>query len=239
MTDKKDIKIANSKFSNTVILIFNICTALLFSFIVYRTIFNNNRSIIVIEPLLVIIGCIVYIVLAYLLYKIINRFIKRKKIYIFILFTILTLMQIIFIIIFKVKPSHSWDFGTVFELAKNWVDGVAPLNSQNYLYIYNNNIGITLLLSLFFFISKIFHYTNYINIGYIINLLAINISLLYTCKIICMIFEEKYQKIFILLLLIFSPFITYVPIIYTDTIGLFFIAMACYHIIKYTMLWNN
>lgn len=236
---KKNIPIVNNKFLNIAILVFNICTALLFAFITYRTVFNNNRSIIVLKPIYVIIGCILYTILIYLLYRIINKFIKKKKTYIIILFAILTIIQIIFIIIFKVKPGQSWDFGTIFNCAKDFVDGIAPLNSQKYLYRYNNNIGIALLLSLFFFISKLFHYTNYINVGYIINLLAINISLLYACKIICMIFEEKYQKIFILLLVIFSPFVTYTPIIYTDTIGMFFATMACYHIIRYYIHKDN
>ena len=241
MANKEDnnAQIGNNKFFKIIVLVFNVCMALLFLYITYRTVFRNNRSIIALKPHFILIGCIFYTTLIYLLYRIINRFIKRKKIFISILFAILIMVQIIFIVFFKVIPTRSWDFGTVFVIAKDYVNGVAQINSHEYLYIYNNNIGPTLLLSFFFFISKLFHYTNYINIGYILNLLAINISLLYSYKIICMLFEEKYQKIFTFLLLTFSPFITYTPVIYTDTMGLFFATLACYHIVKHNLYNDN
>lgn len=219
--------------SNILVCIFYTIIFILFGMITYQSLFNNHRSIIQIKPSIIIISCVIYIFMFIILYKIINRFIKDFKKYTIILFCILIMIQIVFITIFQVQSNTPWDFGSVVSLATKYVNGISKINENKYLYIYSNNVGITLFLSFFFYIGKLFHYTNYMNIGYLLNIIAIDISLIYACKSTNILFPDKYKKIFILIIMTFSPFITFTPIFYTDTIAMPFVTVSFYYFIKY------
>ena len=222
-----------AKISNILILLFNIGMSLLFGVITYASTFHNHRSIIQIRPVIIFISCVAYVLITFLLYKIINKFIHNTGRYMIVLFCILIIIQVAFINFFRVDPYNTWDFGKVFSIAQKYVEGIYNPNHYNYLYIYNNNIAITLFLSFFFFIGKLVHYTNYMNIGFLINLFAIDIAILYTYKIIGKIFDKKYTKLFILLTITFTPFITFTPIFYSDTLSMPFVIISFYYLIKY------
>ena len=59
MANKEDnnAQIGNNKFFKIIVLVFNVCMALLFLYITYRTVFRNNRSIIALKPHFILIGC--------------------------------------------------------------------------------------------------------------------------------------------------------------------------------------
>lgn len=230
---KKFSKITrNFNLKEFTILLFNVLMFFLFFITTYNSIFNNNRSIIQIKPIYLILGCLIYISFFFLIHKIINRYIKSTKVYYIILFLILLISQIVFVAIFRIIPNGEWDFGNVYKCAIEQIYGINSLNNSRYLIIYPNNVGISIILTIVFGFFKVIGIHNYEIIGIILNIAIIDVAVLFLIKTIKLIFNEKQTQFFSFLTIIYIPFITYSPIYYTDTFALPFVSMALYFIAK-------
>jgi len=190
----------------------------------------NKYNFIKINYLLYIVGIVITTLLFYLLNKYQNKIFSNKIIKIFMII-IYVLFQIIFIKAFMVKPS--WDFGTVYNIAVRFATGKGKLNTEYYLYMCDNNIGIATIYSLIFKLFYILGIKNsFLTIGLVINCLCIDIGLFYTYLMLKKISKESAKPYFIFCSL-FSPLICYLPIFYTDTFTLPFVATSIYYLYIY------
>lgn len=214
--------------------VFYIIMIIIFILTLYKTVFNNHTTFAQVKPLVLFLCCFIYLAFSFLLYKVLSKIKKHNKVFVVIMFLILIVVQFVFAYIFEVAPkAKSWDFGSVYEAAVNDVEGLMPIEDNSYFYQYTNNIGLALFFKFIFSIAKIFNFTNYTLLGLILNIAFIDIAIVFLYKIIRNNFDEKISRIFFLFTITFSPFITYVPIYYTDTLSLPFAISAIYFLMKY------
>ena len=136
-------------------------------------------------------------------------------------FTILIILQIVFITYLKVDPS--WDFGEIFNDSYEAATGVFELKEYYYKF-YPNNIGILLFFTVIFKVVNLFTINKdvYLLGGMIVNIIMINGSLLAMYILIKKGFNLKGATLFSVFCLFSVPLFTYAPIFYTDTITMIF-----------------
>lgn len=228
-----------NKIKNNTIKIFYCIMVLLFSYLFINIIFFNNTAISKVDFLSLIIGVIIYIFCTLVLYKLYNK-IKTKKVLVTIIFCIsFFIFQLIFSYVFTVLPS--WDFGAVYDSVINSLGGSEGLLSNVYYYRYSNNIGMAILLKIVF---SIFNFigvgkSHLLYVGIVFNILMIDVSIFYLYRISNILFNKKTSNFFLICTLFITPFITYCPIFYTDTLSMPFSIMAIYYFIKFYMNDNK
>lgn len=194
-----------------------IITFMLILLIVFSNINGVNNKVI-----MILMTCLIITIL-FALYFIIQRYGKRIENmnikYIFLLFAIFIIIQLIIGITLKVTPS--WDFGFVYDeavyLTENdtWI-----VSNQSYFQMYPNNQFYLLTLTVIFKIMRMFHFTNYVLGGILINVIFVDISLI--ILFICMrkIWNNKIALFGLLISFLCTAYVLYLPIFYTDTFPL-------------------
>lgn len=180
-----------------------------------------------------IVGLILGVVFFYFLFKKQETVFQYKILNIILLILYLGL-QIGILYFFAVKPS--WDFGQVYDIAVRYALGKGVPTIEGYLYMCDNNIAIATALSLLFKgFSLIGIKNHFLEIGLGLNLLCVNVSHLFTYLTIrkC---NEKYSKPYLVFILLFTPLLFYLPIFYSDTLTLPFLAIALYTLYNYLFI---
>lgn len=225
MKDKK------TRLSNILINILFVLIGLFFV-VMLGNLLLNKYDFIKINYICYFIVLTVFLVVYIILNKYSDKLFSNK--FINIGFLILYfIFQVWFIKEFMVTPS--WDFGDVFEAAARFAIDSVDLNESSYLYLCDNNIPLAVIEGyLFKFCVNIFGlvYNDLIYVGLTLNLLCVDISLFFLYKTLNNI-NGKMSKTFFLFCLFMSPFITYLPIFYTDTLTLPFVSISIYFIYKY------
>lgn len=215
---------------NILINIFYVIMSLIFFSILLSSFFNNKAIPASINPFLMIFSCCLLCTLMYLIARILKK-IKNEKFFVTIAFLLLIIIQIGFAYLFAVTPS--WDFGTVYESAISEAIGDAPINSNLYFYFHSNNIGIAVLLKTYYQFFNLFGISSWNTLGILLNIFLIDLAVLYIYKTCKMFFSKEQCNIFLLITITITPFITYVPIYYTDTLSMPFTIMGIYYFFKY------
>lgn len=222
-----------SKIKKITINTFFIILALLFIYLLFNVIFFNNTTLSKISFVNLIIGIMVYILFTYLFYKLYNKYIKNKKILTILFCFLFICFQFIFSYIFMVLPS--WDFGAVYDSVINDLTKNYSIFDAWYFYRYSNNIGLAILLKIVFAVFNLLSInSNYwIYIGITFNILMIDLAIFYLYKTLKIFFVEKISNFFLICTLFITPFITYCPIFYTDTLSMPFSIAAIYYFSKF------
>ena len=216
------------KITGKLIDVFKLFFVVIFSIIVFKTFFNNNRvKMYDYNPLLLILLVIGYLIIVLFLYKVITRIsFKHKKSIVAIIFGITVLLQLVFSYFFMVIPS--WDVGFVYDIVTNFDMSISSKITTSYLYQYPNNIGITILLSVVFNFFKLINIDSYTVIGIGLNILFIDLAILFLYKVAKELFGYN-RAIFVLILMCtMTPIYTYAPIFYTDTLSMLYPILLLY-----------
>jgi len=233
LLDLKNMKINNhpNKLVSWMINLFYLIMFLFFLYILGNVIFNNPRTIPKVAPLVLLGSSILYILFVFALYKLINKYLKKSPLIVGLIFFVLFIIQLIFAYYFVVEPS--WDFGSVFQGAILDITNILDINQNDYFYRYTNNFGLAIFLKIYFIIFYKLGFEHYVFLGIVLNIICIDLSIIYLYKIFKNFFDEKQSTLFLILTVIFTPFITYVPIFYTDTISLPFGIAGIYYLLRY------
>ncbi len=221
----------NTNIRTSLLHVFYIIMAIVFIYLFIQVIFHNHIGIVQIHPFLLIISMIGYFSFFYFLYRFLQKRVKRDKIFSAICFFILFIIQLLFAYFFAVRPS--WDFGCVHFGAMDHVLKVQSIYQNQYFYQYGNNIPITMLFIFLYKLVHFFGFSQFLFFGIGFNILCIDIALFYMYRFICEYFSKEQSRIFLILTLSFTPFITYAPIFYTDTISLPFAVGGIYYLFHY------
>lgn len=154
----------------------------------------------------------------------------KNKIVNVVLLSLYVVFQIWFICNFKVQPS--WDFGIVYEEAARFARNESTFNQEVYLYMCDNNIPLAVILGYTFKIFYKLGVSDLLNVGLGLNLICVDVSLLFLYLTLNNI-DKKHSKGFFIFCMFVSPFITYLPIFYTDTLTLPFVSFSIYIIYKF------
>jgi hypothetical protein len=170
------------------------------------------------NPFLIFLGALVFLSVFIGLTKLCGLWDERihKRIF-FIGMGVIITAQLCFTYIYQVEPSL-WDFGTIFYAAKDLAKGT--LSYSDYFEDYTNNLGITFLLSAVFRISSIFGDVKAQTLGLLFNIFMIDLALVLLYLTARRIFGTRHATMVLIISLFFTPFITYAPIYYTDTLSL-------------------
>lgn len=213
--------------------IFYILFISIFIFVVWTAIFNSVNLFYRMNSIINIILSLIFFIFLYLTYGILKKLSKDKlKQIITMSFGVLIILQIIFLFFFLVNPG--WDFGIVIRNSKQ----LALYGEKLPVYFYNsypNNIPITLVLSYIFKSVALFTKNNNIlmEVGYIINLLLINLAVYILYKLVKETISEVMAALTIIFCIFVTPLYTYSPIIYTDTFSMIFPIGMFYYFYKY------
>lgn len=213
--------------------IFYILFISIFIFVVWTAIFNSVNLFYRMNSIINIILSLIFFIFLYLTYGILKKLSKDKlKRIITMSFGVLIILQIIFLFFFLVNPG--WDFGIVIRNAKQ----LALYGEKLPVYFYNsypNNIPITLVLSYIFKSVALFTKNNNIlmEVGYIINLLLINLAVYILYKLVKETISEVMAALTIIFCIFVTPLYTYSQIIYTDTFSMIFPIGMFYYFYKY------
>ncbi len=208
---------------------FNIVFIIIFGYILYNSIFKNIVNIFTWNEITITVGVIVNILLLVAFYE----FIKNKekintKLIIPILLVVIFTFQCYIANLFKVSPN--WDMRELFENAKLHLQG--DQSYLPYLYRYNNNIGIQIIIISLFKISDIIRIIDYYDIAILFNIIMIDLALVFTYLVGKKLFDSKRAFIIFIILASMTPIYLYTPIIYTDTISMLFPPLILYLYIR-------
>lgn len=172
------------------------------------------------DSLPILILSIILLVFVFSLHKcltIYENYIERNsKIIITSIFILMMVIQMYLGYKLRVKPS--WDFGFVYDEAVSMIQS-GDFSVKNLLYFlrYPNNWLYLIILVIFYQGLSMFGISDFLIPSLGLNIIMINIGLLFL-YLICVKLWNKKTGVFILLLsLLFAPYYTYVPIFYTDT----------------------
>ncbi len=205
-----------------------------FSLIFVFTIFYNKSSYANLKFYESILSFFAYCFFIFLIWKFFLRKLKdNRKFYFFFLF-LFFILQLIFAFLFAVRPS--WDFGAVNDSVFWDLDGVMSLNKNVYFYRYSNNVGLFLLLKAIYYPFSLLGASHFLllGIGLLFNIILIDIGLFYLYRFLSLFVSSRQRLFFFFLSLLYLPFITYVPIFYTDTYSLPFAIMSLYYLFYYS-----
>lgn len=185
------------------------------------------------NPLIIIISIIILIIiLCYIYKKIKHKEVSNKKTWIFYMVIVSFMTVIQFVIGYLVRTNPSWDLGLVIQSAKEIISYGHSTDMAVYYIQAPNNIFITLILAVIFKISNIFGIDDY-NISMIaINIIFIQLSILFLFKIVKKVFNNVTACFTLVVAFMFLPFYPYSTIMYTDTTSMFLPIAFLYFILK-------
>ena len=133
----------------------------------------------------------------------------------------------------RVEPT--WDYGMVHRSALEWAQE-GKLEDLSYFARYPNN-NLMLLITVLFY--KVIHFFNpasididYIKASIVLNSLIVSLSIFLTSQSAKELYGSKGKKVTVFFLVFLTPILLYTEIFYTDIIGLLFISLLAYLLIK-------
>ena len=195
-------------------ILLQICTLMffvIFSYILYDGLFNPYPMYMELNPFIIILGIGILLLILYLLIKGFSKLSKKKLILISIInFSVLFLLQFIFLRFFQVNPS--WDFGMVYNGALSQLDRFDYL-SFYFVGYYPNNIPLLIVEMLLMRFFRLFGISDYLTPLIAVNMLIIFISLICTYWYIYRRYNLQTATLFSFLFLLITPFYAYVTIV--------------------------
>ena len=194
---------------NILLKIFACVFTIVSLYLLFINITSNYGRLFPMNKLIVVLGAIIILAILLILKHIFDRLDDKKLIKISILFgIILLILQVIFVIYCRVKPS--WDFGVIFYDAHRIANSVFEL-PEYYYNFYPNNIGALLMYTALFKCISLFT-TNeivYLIVGSIFNIIMIDGALVLTYILVKKVFNLKMATLFSFLSIFIIPLFAY------------------------------
>lgn len=159
---------------------------------------------------------------------------KQLNITFLIVFALMILLQIF--IAYQLRFNPETDLGSINSMAKSYgmtgdfgqIYSDSNMVKQGYLARYTNNNGIFLLLAFYYRMIYLIFGNITIESAIVINVVAIDIAVLFTFLISKRIFRRQTSLLTVFLCFFFLPFYTYTPFFYTDSLSMPFTMIAVY-----------
>ena len=185
-----------------------------------------NRDFNYLNPVIIIIGSILYLLFLSKIYKyLINLDLNNKKKIIYIMLFIQLILLIISVSLIKSVPKVDL-IHIITEL--NSLDKNGYILNKEYFEVYPNN---RFLLMFLYFISKVIPISKNI-LFYIVSIISVLITTLFTYKSVNKMFDIN-KGVLSLIIMVLSPiFYLYVSYYYTDILMLPFVSVVIYLMLK-------
>lgn len=209
--------------------------AILF-WILQNAILNYDVIIYQFNPLVLIFGIIVYLMLLiFMSKKIIPKIEKMKYIHI-CFFCIFIILAIVIGQVFKLNPTWNngeifdptWDMGEVFSIAKNYTLGCDEIRAGYLLRCPNNQMITIIYIALFKFIYVIFKIDDFITVVTLFNSLVISATVILLYYSIEKIYNKSKALQALIICLFTTPLYLYCSVYYSDSLSMFFTILILY-----------
>lgn len=204
----------------TLLSLFNIVFLLTFTYVFMDTLVNPSRSFYEMNAIVIVILSMTLFAFLYGAYYLMNR-LSAKKLIIWsgVNFTLLFILQIIFLVNFQVQPT--WDIGSVYDAALNQKDYFSYLSGY-FTIKYPNNIPLFFLDLIGMRFLSLLGIENYYFYFSIFNAFMVSVSMgcfyLFLKRRLGLVAATWGS----LLMLFITPLYTYTTIVYTDTLVMIF-----------------
>ena len=210
---------------------------ILFLWITFSGIFTNMEIVYKLKSGMVILGTLIYIAIAMIIYKTIIPKMRKYKFIKYIIFLGLLILYISFACYFRLEikwensEEYTWDMGNVFnsslELAQT------GKVQDTYLLTFPNNIMLTLLNAIVLKLALLINANvDTIFVITIYNAIIVWITILLTYLVAKEIFDDDRANMFLIIAFFTMPFYFYTPVFYTDTMSMFFLILMTYLCVK-------
>ena len=219
---------------------------IIFIIILFGTIFDNKSLLVVENPIYEILGFIIVTLFFLGIYKFVlkkiddNISLKKEIIITGIISLVLIIFQGTYAYFMTMYPA--WDWNDVMNAARTYVDIGPDAVNWSYFQMFPNNNALLYAEIVLFKILK-FVGLNTIKKGVCltvgINILLIDLSVLLLYLTVRELFGKK-KAIFSLIICLFSyAFYCYIPVLYTDTVTMFFPILMIFLYVKYNKNKSN
>ena len=207
--------------------------AIMYFFIVIDVIINPKNPDFVINRF-ILIPLILLIVVALFSGTFYWKKIKHNKVFIFIAFIILILLQTTTIRYLSVRYDvESWDMGVVFNAAQYYItNGSFDMSKFDYFLWFPNNAP---LYNFYIILFRIFIALGITNIQLALNIFNAGLlffSALFVERTVQLFAGKEYSGIAIILCIFLCPFSLYSVLAYTDTFSMIFLSAALYFYVR-------
>ncbi|WP_436512573.1 glycosyltransferase family 39 protein [Clostridium thermobutyricum] len=217
------------KIRNSLFIVFNIVFILTIGITLHFALFNPfDRKLS--KPTIFFLFLVLSSIFIFICF-ILNKLSKKQLIIISCANLIIFIfLQLSFGYFFAINPS--WDINFIYDTASKFALDKINVFPEYFTVLYPNNIFVTVLWSIFY---KICHSigVSFIPSSILLNILIVLTSVILTYFIILKIFNIKVATISSFIFLIITPFYTYSPIFYTDTLTMIFLPLAFIFMYKY------
>lgn len=199
------------------ILLFILLMIALLNMIIIKDNIEWNFNYSMIYSILIIDILLIYFIMGYYSKKK-NNDSKVKKIIKSVLLLIAFGVQLVYAIL--IRRNIGFDCGVLYGSAIDLINGT--FSNSEYFSMYGNNIFLLLIYEIIFRFVKFFGIENYLVVQIIVNVIMIDITLVYIYKICKIMFGEKYSKICNFISMLMIGVTPYISVVYSDTFSLIF-----------------
>lgn len=187
------------------------------------------------NPIILIVLIIITLVLLCLIFrKVQTKFKKLSNKATWIFYAIITFVMVIIQLVvgYLARTNPSWDLGLVIQAAQEILEHGHATEMSVYYVQAPNNIFITLIISLALKFFQFFNVTDVNIVTLIVNILFIQLAVLFLFKISKRIFNNVTACFTLVLMFLFLPIYPYSTIMYTDTTSMFLPIAFLYAMIR-------
>lgn len=179
------------------------------------------------------------LVASFLVAKYSDTIIRKEKWIVPFIFLVYIILQLICMQYIAVKPS--WDFGQIYANPISLLS-TSHLANKEYLAAFPNNLFLVFVIYVIDGVASLFQITNFLAVGVIFNIIMIDLAIYFLYLTVNQLYNKKMGLFVLLLCFLITPFFTYVPIFYSDTLVMLFpiLALYCYTLfIKGNQEWTR
>lgn len=165
------------------------------------------------------------------LYYLVWRFgdlITTKRLFLFagVLLAVLAAIQLRLGYSLQVNPT--WDPGGVYISAKEYVTRGRIITHEHYFDRFSNNTGLFCIEVVYFKLLTLLRLEIVPYHGTILNVLITDAAIFFMFLFVRRIWGNQKAVVYLIISFFFTPYVLYMPILYSDTVSMLFIALACY-----------
>lgn len=212
------------KIGNILIKIILLVFSVLLIWIIGNGLFNSTIVVYDFNPIILIVGIIMYLSILVFIYKKVIPKLEQKKWIVYLCISVFFIICVLVSFFLRLNPT--WDMGNVFTIAKNIVE--VGTSNETYLYSYPNNIMLTLVYIGIFKIASFWQGVDYIIVATFFNACMITVCVALMYKIAEKLWDKKKALMVLLIALVTTPLYLHAAIYYSDVPSALFTLLAFY-----------
>jgi len=197
--------------------VFLSCFGIIILWIIATGILEYNKVIFTFNPLLLILGIIIYILLVVFFYNKCLKKLEKIKGIEYVGFAAFTILAICSGLYFKLNPT--WDMGTTYGIAKEYVE-CGTYSNTFYLSQFPNNVMMTSIDMVLLKISSLFGINDSLTVITIVSALVVSLSIILSFYTMKRIYTRRKALAFLCIALFTTPLYLYAAEYYTDVFSM-------------------